>query len=84
MLLHNALERIATEIDREFGMLLALPGDARDPLYAAMRHAAIGGGKRLRPLLVVATASLFHVGRDVALRVGTAVEPSPGPARKSR
>ncbi len=72
--LHTALEQIATEIDQEFGMLLALPGDARDPLYAAMRHAAIGGGKRLRPLLVVATASLFHVDRDVALRVGTAVE----------
>ncbi len=73
-LLHSALAQIATDIDREFAMLLASPGDARDPLYAAMRHAAIGGGKRLRPLLVVATAALFHVGREVALRVGTAVE----------
>ena len=73
-LLHGALAEIATDIDREFGMLLASPGDARDRLYAAMRHAAIGGGKRLRPLLVVATSSLFHVSRDVALRVGTAVE----------
>jgi farnesyl diphosphate synthase len=51
-----------------------LPGDARDRLYAAMRHAAIGGGKRLRPLLVTATAALFHVDRAVAVRVGTAVE----------
>ena len=74
MLLHNALEQIAAEIDEEFARLLSSPGDARDPLYAAMRHAAVGGGKRLRPLLVVATASLFHVDRDVALRVGTAVE----------
>ncbi len=74
MLLHNALAQIAAEIDDEFSQLLASPGDARDPLYAAMRHAAIGGGKRLRPLLVTATASLFHVDRDVALRVGTAVE----------
>ena len=73
-LLHTALAQIAREIDQDFEQLLASPGDARDPLYAAMRHAAIGGGKRLRPLLVVATASLFHVGRDVALRVGTAVE----------
>ncbi len=73
-LLHNALAQIASEIDQDFEQLLASPGDARDPLYAAMRYAAIGGGKRLRPLLVVATASLFHVGRDVALRVGTAVE----------
>ena len=74
MLLHDALAQIAAEIDEEFARLLSSPGDARDPLYAAMRHAAIGGGKRLRPLLVVATASLFHVDRDVALRVGTAVE----------
>ena len=74
MLLHNALGQIAAEVDAEFDLLLSLPGDARDPLYAAMRHAAIGGGKRLRPLLVVATAALFHVDRDVALRVGTAVE----------
>lgn len=74
MLLQNAMEQIAAEIDEDFERLLASPGDARDPLYAAMRYAAVGGGKRLRPLLVVATASLFHVGRDVALRVGTAVE----------
>ncbi len=73
-LLDNALSQIASEVDAEFDQLLALPGDSRDPLYAAMRHAAIGGGKRLRPLLVTATASLFHVDRDVALRVGTAVE----------
>lgn len=72
--LHVALSQIAADVDREFDILLTLPGDARDRLYAAMRHAAIGGGKRLRPLLVTATASLFHVDRDVALRVGTAVE----------
>lgn len=73
-LLSDALAQIAADVDAEFDHLLALPGDARDPLYAAMRHAAIGGGKRLRPLLVTATASLFHADRDVALRVGTAVE----------
>ena len=73
-LLQDALTQIATDIDQEFDALLELPGDARDRLYAAMRHAAIGGGKRLRPLLVTATAALFHVDRAVALRVGTAVE----------
>jgi farnesyl diphosphate synthase len=73
-LLQNSLAQIAADIDQEFDGLLKLPGDARDRLYAAMRHAAIGGGKRLRPLLVTATAALFHVDRAVALRVGTAVE----------
>lgn len=74
MLLQRALAQIAAEIDQDFAQLLVLPGDARDPLYEAMRYAAIGGGKRLRPLLVTATAALFHVDRDVALRVGAAIE----------
>jgi farnesyl diphosphate synthase len=69
-----AVDQIANEIDAEFDALLPIPDDPRAPLYEAMRHAAIGGGKRLRPLLLVATAGLFHVERDVALRVGTAVE----------
>ena len=73
-LLPDVLAQIAADIDREFDALLTLPGDARDRLYAAMRHAAIGGGKRLRPLLVTATAASFHVDRAVALRAGTAVE----------
>lgn len=73
-LLHDSLTQIAADIDQEFDALLKLPGDARDRLYAAMRHAAVGGGKRLRPLLVTATAALFHVDRAVAVRVGTAVE----------
>lgn len=73
-LLQDSLTQIAADIDREFDSLLQLPGDARDRLYAAMRHAAIGGGKRLRPLLVTATAALFHVDRKVALRVGASVE----------
>ncbi len=72
--LDAAINQIAAEIDTEFSLLLTVPDDPRAPLFEAMRHAAIGGGKRLRPLLLVATASLFHVGRDVALRVAAAVE----------
>jgi farnesyl diphosphate synthase len=71
--LADAVAQISAEIDAEFDVLLTVPGDPRAPLYQAMRHAAIGGGKRLRPLLLVATAGLFHVERDVALRVGTAL-----------
>ncbi len=39
-----------------------------------MRYATIGGGKRVRPLLVCATSSLFGVSREAAIRVGTAIE----------
>lgn len=68
------LERIGSEIDALFDALLAVPPDPRAPLFEAMRYAAIGGGKRLRPLLVVASCDLFHVDRQRALRVGLAVE----------
>lgn len=72
--LESALARIGQEIDTEFDLLLPLPGDLRDSLFAAMRHAAIGGGKRLRPLLLVTVAEMHGVARDVAMRVATAVE----------
>jgi farnesyl diphosphate synthase len=48
---------------------------ARPPrLLAAMRHAALGGGKRLRPFLVVESAALFGVPQKQALPAATAFE----------
>jgi farnesyl diphosphate synthase len=72
--LEAALRQVSTEIDHQFDLLLPVPNDPRANLYQAMRHAAIGGGKRLRPLLVFATARLFGVDRTVTARVATAVE----------
>ena len=72
--LQAALRQVSAEIDRQFGLLLPIPDDPRAGLYGAMRHAAIGGGKRLRPLLVFATARLFGVDRDCTARVATALE----------
>jgi farnesyl diphosphate synthase len=39
-----------------------------------MRYASLGGGKRLRPFLVVETAALFDVPRERALMAGAALE----------
>jgi len=72
--LKTAMGRISGDIDQMFDRLLAVPQDPRARLYEAMRHAAIGGGKRLRPLLVRAAADLFHIDRMPALRVGIAIE----------
>jgi len=72
--LASALTQAGAEIDRRFDMLLSIPEDPRRDLYRAMRHAAIGGGKRLRPLLVFATANLFGVDRNCAARAALAVE----------
>jgi farnesyl diphosphate synthase len=73
-MLSAALADIARDIDARFDALLAVPDDPRADLYRAMRHAAIDGGKRLRPLLVVATARLFNCDMDCAGRVALALE----------
>lgn len=48
---------------------------ARPPkLFAAMRHAVLNGGKRLRPFLVIETAGLFGVAERAALPAAAALE----------
>lgn len=73
-LLLSTQAEVMAGIDALFDQLLPVPNDPRAPLYEAMRHAAIAGGKRLRPLLVRAAGDLFHVDRGLTLRVGAAVE----------
>jgi farnesyl diphosphate synthase len=72
--LASGLGRIQVEIDSLFDSLLPLPADPRDRLVEAVRYAAIGGGKRLRPLLLMATAEIYGVDRHAALRAGAAIE----------
>ncbi|MBZ6077636.1 polyprenyl synthetase family protein [Microvirga puerhi] len=43
-------------------------------LISAMRHAALGGGKRLRPFLTIETARLFSRSGAGPLRTGSAIE----------
>lgn len=73
-LLSEGLARIAHDVDAGFDALLSVPADTRQRLLEAMRYAVIGGGKRIRPLLVVAVAEMYGVDRDAALRAGLAVE----------
>ncbi|MXO95445.1 polyprenyl synthetase family protein [Erythrobacter aquimaris] len=73
-LLADAFERIQSEVDGAFDAFLPVPQDTRARLVEAMRYAAIGGGKRVRPLLVCATAQLFGVTRQAAVNAGCAVE----------
>ncbi|WP_027580772.1 polyprenyl synthetase family protein [Bradyrhizobium sp. Ai1a-2] len=43
-------------------------------LIEAMRYSSLGGGKRLRPFLVVESAAVFGVPRNAALMAGAALE----------
>ncbi len=72
--LKPALDAIGTAIDQRFDKLLPIPADPRRRLVEAMRYAAMGGGKRMRPLLVVASCDLFHVDKERALRTAIATE----------
>ncbi len=73
-LLSDGMRRIQRDVDAAFANLLPIPDDSRARLVEAMRYAAIGGGKRGRPLLVVSTAELFGVAREASVHAGCAVE----------
>jgi farnesyl diphosphate synthase len=44
------------------------------PLMQAIRHGVLGGGKRLRPFLVLESAALYDGDGEAALRVAAALE----------
>jgi len=73
-LLAESLARIASQVDSMFDALLPNAADNRAVLGQAMRHAAIGGGKRLRPLLLTATAAMYGADQTQALRAAVAIE----------
>ncbi len=74
VVLGPSMRRAAADIDALFEAILPDPPDPRRRLYQAMRYAAVGGGKRLRPLLTIASSGLFGVARESAIRAGLAVE----------
>jgi farnesyl diphosphate synthase len=73
------LDKTAEETEALLGKLLSdgLEADeiARPKrLMDAMRYSSLGGGKRLRPFLVVESAAVFGVPRQAALLAGAALE----------
>jgi farnesyl diphosphate synthase len=73
------LASVAAETEILLKQLLGdatLDGEVSRPprLVAAMRHAALDGGKRLRPFLLVETAAVFGAARAGALMAGAALE----------
>lgn len=69
------MERIAGDVERRLESLLAEPAGAETaPLAEAMRYAALGGGKRIRPFLLIETARLFDVPERAARDAACALE----------
>jgi len=61
-------------IDAELERRLAVPDDDPGRLAAAMRYAACGPGKRLRPALTLAACEAVGGARDAALPAAAAIE----------
>ena len=70
----QALARCAAETDALLDRLMPPDAFPAPRVTEAMRYAALGQGKRLRPFLVVESSALFGVPRAQALRAGAALE----------
>jgi farnesyl diphosphate synthase len=73
------LDQTAEDTEALLGTLLSdalLPDEIMRPkrLIEAMRYSSLGGGKRLRPFLVVESAAVFGIAREAALLAGAALE----------
>lgn len=77
----QSLAQAATLVEARLAHVLkekSLTGEAPEPqsgrLIAAMRHAVLGGGKRVRPLLVIESAALFGVSPAQSANTAAALE----------
>ena len=66
----------AVQAQTEAALDRFLPRAGQQPakLHEAMRYTSLGGGKRVRPLLVHASGALFGAGADAMARAACAVE----------
>jgi farnesyl diphosphate synthase len=76
MTFNDRLEAHASRIERHLDrwMTPARLGPAAPRLLEAMRYGSLGGGKRLRPFLVIESAALFGVPAEDALNAAAALE----------
>ncbi len=72
--LAKALAAAAEQVESVLDSVLSIDGAPDRQIYEAMRYTTLGGGKRLRPFLVMESARLFDVAKMSALRTGAALE----------
>jgi farnesyl diphosphate synthase len=72
--LKEAMTASAASLEAVLDALLPMRDALEGRVFEAMRYSTLGGGKRLRPFLVMEGARLFGVNENCALRVGCAIE----------
>ena len=65
---------VAKTVQKELAVLIPADQGALSALSDSMRYSALGGGKRLRPFLVMESAAMFNVPARQSVRVAAAVE----------
>lgn len=72
--IEEQLQANAAIVDAELERLLPGADVPEHRLFEAMRYAALGGGKRLRPFIVMASSAIFGVAGRQSRRVAAAIE----------
>ncbi len=72
--LSDAMKECGVLVENELDKLIVVPNTPEKKVAEAMRYAVLGGGKRLRPFLLMEVAGLFNVTPAGALRAGAALE----------
>lgn len=72
--LQEEMEKVIAQTNRMLERLIPNTDLPEGKLYDAMRYSTLGGGKRLRPFLVIHTSQLFGVDVRRAARVAAALE----------
>lgn len=72
--LAEALTAVSQAVNSELDRLLPVSDTPDSRVQEAMRYSTLDGGKRLRPFLVMQSASLFNVAESSAIRVACAIE----------
>ena len=73
-LLQDAMAEASRLINLAIDDMLPASEGEDGKLMQSMRYSSLGGGKRLRPFLVVESSAIFGVPRDAALLAGAALE----------
>jgi farnesyl diphosphate synthase len=72
--LQDEMISVSEAVNKTISLLLPDTDLAEKRLFDAMRYSTLGGGKRLRPFLVMHSAALFNVDPARARRVSAALE----------
>lgn len=72
--LTSAIEAAAEATEKSLDLILPKPMGPESKIYEAMRYAALAGGKRLRPFLVMECGKLFDVSDEPLKLVASAIE----------